>query len=643
MSDPQAADAWAMETEDLLGRRAFATALADKLYGHVLSPKHLDPGPTVVTIEGPWGCGKSTLMDFVRQHLPAPPRSPAAPSRLTVREASLLLRNGVPPEAASRRPSEERAKRRRRSSESASRRPSEERARRRRRSSVSDPAAVPRPDTRGVVSAWFNPWAHQSGEQVWAGLVAEIIEAAQPVLYPTEQARERYWFARNLGRVDRYALRRTLHRRTLSPALTLGALGAVASMAIAIAEIESTVHIGDGFGIQTAIIALMLSGLFLLGGGLHTLWRFLRGSAVRFLPGEMFHGPVGSSASPDAGPGDPLGSEGLTDPLRRARAGSLYLHQHHVSGLLNDLDRAGYELIVFVDDLDRCQAQTTAEVFEAINLFLAGFVSERRGTSREIFLDPDASLRARFVIGLDPVVVAGHLDKVYEDVYDRQAERDSDDPSPGWSFLRKLVHLPIVVPQVSDVDIVEFIDGMATMAPGPAASGLTSEERARREDVVGGPPPARAERARAGTATSWLAVQHTGVRELIAERFSAQPDRSVREAMRQLNLCQFYERVLAALAPDVASDEVDRSRHLVILAEIISRWPSLQRHLHRRRGERTGLQTLAEAAGDDQAWAGAVSAVVPDRSAHEHTLAALRELLIGYEGREVAALAARLL
>jgi hypothetical protein len=625
MLDTQTADAWALGTEDLLGRRAFATALADKLYGHVLSPKHLDPGPTVVTIEGPWGCGKSTLMDFVRQHLPAPPRSPAARSRLTVREASVLLRNGVPPESASRQPSEGRARWRRRSSES-------------------DLAAAPRPDTRGVVSAWFNPWAHQSGEQVWAGLVAEIIEAAQPVLYPTEQARERYWFARNLGRVDRYALRRTLHRRTLSPALTLGALGVVASMAIAIAEIESTVRI-SGFGIQTAIIALMLSGLFLLGGGLHTLWRFLRGSAVRFLPGELFHGPVGSSASPDAGPGDPLGTEGLTDPLRRARAGSLYLHQHHVSGLLNDLDRAGYELIVFVDDLDRCQAQTTAEVFEAINLFLAGFVSERRGTSREIFLDPDASLRARFVIGIDPVVVAGHLDKVYEDVYDRQAERDSDDPSPGWSFLRKLVHLPIVVPQVSDVDIMEFIDRMASAAPGPALSGLTSESA---------PGPARAERAQSDTATAWLAVQHSRVRELIAERFSAQPDRSVREAMRQLNLCQFYERVLAALADgpadatsdatsEVASDEIDRSRHLIILAEIISRWPSLQRHLHRRRGERTGLQTLASAADDDRAWAAAAPDVVPEKTAHKHALAALRELLIAYEGREVASLAARLL
>jgi hypothetical protein len=404
-------------------------------------------------------------------------------------------------------------------------------------------------------------------------------------------------------------------------------------MAIAIAEIESTVHI-SGFGVQTAIIALLLSAVFLLGGGLHTLWRFMRGSAVRFLPGELFHGPVGSTASPDADPGDPLRAEGLADPLRRARAGSLYLHQHHVSGLLNDLDRAGYELIVFVDDLDRCQAQTTAEVFEAINLFLAGFVSERRGTSRENSFDPDASLRARFVIGLDPVVVAGHLDRVYADVYEPETEHDSDDPSPGWAFLRKLVHLPIVVPQVSDADIMGFIDRIASTGRGDALAPLDQPD----------PPPPRPV---TGGATAWLAIQHPGVRDLISERFAAQPDRSVREAMRQLNLCQFYERVLSVLAVE-PTDEVARSRHLVILAEIISRWPSLQRHLHRRRGDRTGLQLLADAAhaaddGDEPAWSAAVDAVVPDLVTHEHAVTALRALLVRYEGREVAALAARLL
>jgi hypothetical protein len=189
--------------KDPLDRQALADALADELYGHAIGPKDIDPGPTVVTIEGPWGSGKSTLMDLVRKQLPDPPRSTASPRRLTVRMASRQLRDGPVEQLP-----------------------------------VAETAAPER--RRGVVTAWFNPWAHQSGEQVWAGLVAEIIEAAHPVLYPTEAAREHYWFARNLTRVDRYALRRTLHRRTRSPELTVGALGVVASLAIALAGLETT-------------------------------------------------------------------------------------------------------------------------------------------------------------------------------------------------------------------------------------------------------------------------------------------------------------------------------------------------------------------------------------------------------------------
>ena len=119
--------------------------------------------------------------------------------------------------------------------------------------------------------------------------------------------------------------------------------------------------------------------------------------------------------------------------------------------LVTDLDRAGYELIVFVADLDRCRALTTAEVFEAINLFLAGFVSERRRTRHHRPGEPGSSLRARFVIGLDPVVVAGHLDRVYADLCDPDTALDEEDPSRGWAFLRKLVHLPILVIYLKDV------------------------------------------------------------------------------------------------------------------------------------------------------------------------------------------------
>lgn len=567
--------------KDLLGRRVLADALAEKLYDHATSPHDLDPGPTVVTIEGPWGSGKSTLLDLVRERMPAPPRADVSPAPLTVRAASRMLRNGE---------------------------------------STEDPAPAPRA-RKGVVTAWFNPWAHQSGEQVWAGLVAEIIEAAQPVLYPTETAREWYWFARNLSRVDRYALRRTLHRRMLSPELTLGALGVVASLAIAIAELETTVRIA-GMNVQTAIVALVIALSFLLLGCLHTAWRFLRGPAARFLPGELFHGPVNAAVTEDLG----TAAEGIIDPLRRARAGSLYLHQHDVSELLADLDRAGYELIVFVDDLDRCRAQTTAEVFEAINLFLAGFVSERRATGRENLGEPGSSMRARFVIGLDPVVVAGHLDRVYSDLYDPEMAMDGEDPSPGWAFLRKLVHLPVPVPQISDSEIFRIVGSIA-------GAGHPDIPQQRTGDVT------------VGVGESWRLPRHPSIEELVRERLAAQPDRSVREAMRQMNLWEFYERVLDLTSGSEVTDEdrLARSRQLVILAEIVTRWPALQRFLHRRWNGHTGLQLIAAAAEDDESWPVVARNVLGGRGAYDDALGALRDLLCRYDGRAVADLAAKLL
>ena len=569
-----------MRDKDLLGRRALARALADKLYDHVTGPEDIDPGPTVVTIEGPWGSGKSTLMDLVRDSLPAPKTSEMTPPRLTVRKASRLLRDGAPP-------------------------------------------ATPNGETthpRGVVTAWFNPWAHQSGEQVWAGLVAEIIEAARPVLYPSETARERYWFARNLTRVDRYALRRTLHRRMLAPSLTLGALGVVASLVIAIAELETTVHL-LGAHIPTALVALLIASTFLLLGTVHTAIRYMSGGAARFLPGELFHGPV--SVAPDIDSTAPGLAEGLNDPLRRARAGLLYLYQHDVSELLTDLDRAGYELIVFVDDLDRCRALTTAEVFEAINLFLAGFVAERRRTGHHRPGEPGSSLRARFVIGLDPVVVASHLDRVYADLHDPDTALDEEDPTRGWAFLRGLVHLPILVPQIPDTEVFRIVDLITGAQPAPAS------------------PQALASRDTSGW---WKPQQDPSVQALIHRRLAARPDRSIREATRQLNLWDFYERVLAVTKPsqDESAARI-RSHNLIILAEVVTRWPALQRFLHRRASPRTGLQLLAAATDSDAVWAEAVDTVLSGHDTSDETIAALRKLLRDHDGVAMAELATEVL
>jgi WD40 repeat protein len=603
---------------DLLGREALITALADQLCPPLSDAPDVDTGPTVVTIEGPWGCGKSTTMKLIEKQLRATYGSSANPhgrSPLTVREAMRSLHSAtddgrrVPPEQAA--------------------------------------AAKER---RGVATAWFNPWVHESGEQIWAGLLQSIIDAVGPTLYSTESDRDRYWFAHNLPRLNRHAVRRALQRRIVSPLLGVALVVVVVPAALALAQLGKSFLL-LGRSITTLDIALLLPAAFVIAGIVHTFSRYARGAAVDYLPSEIFNGPVGGAVHPDSAIlGDSQSS--IVDPLRAARAGSLYLHQHDLIELLADTAASGHDLIIFVDDLDRCRASTTTEVFEAINLFLAGVGSQ-------------AGLRAHFVIGLDPVVIAAHLDRYYTSTADSHSFIHGDDPSAGWAFLRKLVQLPVIIPRVSDTGLDHFIDTVVGTRPHDEASSTPqptsriAESRspqrasspahsmgAQSEDgsfqltshprLAEGKLPIRQE-----VIAQHALEQHPKMRQLMRDRLGAQPNRSIREAKRLLNVWQLYERVLARVEPlEDPTQAIARASSVMILAEIVTRWPALQHHLHRHAdGSVNALQLLAAAADNDRQWRAVVDRLQVDRASQARALTGLRDLLIGHESAEISRLA----
>lgn len=593
---------------DVLGRQMLVQAIAAQLHPHDTS------GPTVVTIEGPWGCGKTTLMDLVSKRLTQADDLTATTGRkdamrLTVREATHDLR--LSPRAGSA-------------------------------------ATASHQDTeinRRVLTAWFNPWAHQSGQQIWAGLASAIIEAAQPVLCPTEEERERYWFSRNLYRVDRHSLRRTLQRRILSPVLGIALLTVALPLAIALVESGKPVSI-LGHPVNAVTLALIVPIAVLITGSIHTFARYWNGYAVNYLPSEIFHGPI-SNVNVGASSGEPVG---YADPLRHATRGSLYLHQHDVAAVLADIGEMGYDLVVFVDDLDRCNPSTTAEVFEAINLFLYSLNSD--------------GLFARFVIGMDSAVIVAHLDQIYSGLYFGQVARQGEDPSAGWTYLRKLVQLPVIVPKVSEQALDNFINsisgasddddegmdpqlGDGSNRAGPAQPQQSPASRtAVPEASLGLPssPGIASWRPVPPQVIPWRAMErHPMVRELMRERLAAQPDRSIREAKRLLNVWQFYARILTQTQPlDSPSLEISRARTLVLLAEITVRWPALQRYLLQRVNGRSGLQALSEPANNEIAWKTALAQLGVDLDYHREALASLRLLLLEYEGDTIAHLAEEL-
>jgi hypothetical protein len=348
-------------SRDLLGRGALTQALANLLLWRPTVAGG-ETGPNVVTFEGPWGTGKTTVMRLVEARIAADPVVVRTRRHMSVATARTILRTFGAPD---------------------------------------DSGPVTAPDVyRGALTAWFNPWAHQSSEQVWAGLARSITDAAKPVLYPdgAENVAGAYWLTRNARRIDRYAVSRNLLLRAISPLLGFGAVTVIATILINLAKLDSTTLFRVAhLRVTPSTLALAIAIALLLAGIAHTIIRYY-GPASRFLAAELISGPVLSrSLSEDAA----QGAKNLRDPVYWAKSGYLRLVQEDTATTIRDLRRARYDLVVFIDDLDRCSAHTTAEVFEAINLFLSGATE----------------LEAKFVIGLDPWVVAAHLDSVYKEDY----------------------------------------------------------------------------------------------------------------------------------------------------------------------------------------------------------------------------------
>jgi hypothetical protein len=534
--------------EDLLDRGTLVEALRD-----VLRPDD-DDGPTVITVEGAWGSGKSTLLELVKNRLYNPPTTIGRRRRFTVSQADWML--------------------------------------------YRPPAGMPPPKLKPTkfkpmikpLMVSFNPWRHQSSEQVWAGLAKAVTEAAESAILPHQNNRDRYWFARNAGRVDRRHLQRQLWKRIFSPLLSFAGLGFGLSLLGGLTKL----NVGWAWW-ATAGLAV--------AGALHTGLRYLFGKASAFLPGELFAGPVASNAFSGTTT-DPL----IRDPYYNARSGYLYLVQHDIRELLKDLEAHRYRVILLIDDLDRCTPRTTAQVFEAINVFLS-----------------DDFPATRFLLGLDTTVVAAHVDNAYKELADAKIVTHPDDPSPGWTFLRKLVQLPVRLPRTTEDNVDQIL--LAQLGPvhrdDPEPASTPSDrplfEPGELDALVA---PEDVERVVV------VIEQHAEVREHLRRRLRAQPEQSVREEKRLLNVWQFYLRVLISM-------NVEQACHLVAVAEIAVRWPA---YLHRLRG---GWQDLADAVDDDVQWGATIAKLgftYDDRKA----AANLRKLLRDCDAQAVAGLANRL-
>ena len=279
---------------------------------------------------------------------------------------------------------------------------------------------------------WFNAWKFDQEEQLWAALAVETLR----------QIKGRY------GWIGRFIFWVQLTSRRITP---LGAIGAILQR-IALPLVPGvllmlyepylqSITTAAG-GSRPQIDALLPLGQWLLvAGGLLT-------AAIQ--AGKIVKDPFQLSVN-----------DFLRKPDYAAKVGFLGAFEADFAQIVAVATRRhpGWKpqkLVIFIDDLDRCEPPKSVDVIEAINLLL----------------DSD---RCVFVIGMDSAAVIASVDTKYEKLFDKIRKEAMDVASPGRFFLDKIIQVPFQMPVATD----KHIEGLVA---------YLIEARARRLQA---PPPAK--------------------------------------------------------------------------------------------------------------------------------------------------------
>jgi hypothetical protein len=301
------ADRWT--TDDRLDYALYAKAVAEFIGHPDATP------PMVISVQAPWGQGKTSFMRMVQKDLdPEHPdfnRPNAQHARSEMSEASSEVTLGEL----------------RGSLDGAI--------------EFSDPRPAPFP------TVWFNAWKYQSSEQIWAGLAHAIL--AQLPARLSRKDRELFWLGLQLRRIDAAAVRQDIHRATLEQFLP---------------RLVSAVVVAFG--------ALVVLGLSLLVGGVKIPGITLVGTSL--VGAVLFAYRAWGRSTKEALSRRLEGAylRYVRQPDYASKLGYLHLVEEDMGAALDLLTPSDRPAVVFIDDLDRCSPEKISEVIEAVNLFLAG-------------------------------------------------------------------------------------------------------------------------------------------------------------------------------------------------------------------------------------------------------------------------------
>ena len=395
-----ARDRWTIE--DSLGHTAYAYAIY-----RFLTAKETKP-PLAISIQAPWGGGKTSLMRMIQWYLDSDASKRAdQSSALPHTDAEAATVKHVLDEL--KEVSDNSLKQLHKSGTIASPSGISDST-----SAIKDKTAIPPIPNEGQrrVTIWFNAWKYESTAQVWAGLADCIVHQIGERLDPV--ARELFWFWLQLRRFDASKIREKILREILAdffPKLIKWSWAYVSG--IVVMAFAAMKHAWPSAG--GVLIAEFLA-----------LW------------GQLFK----TKSETEAKPASISLGELVQAPDYSANLGFVHEVVEDLKRVFAAIPKKDLPMVIFIDDLDRCSPGKVASVVEAINLFLAGEF-------------PDCM----FVLGIDDEMIAAALDKAHSDVI-ANLPAYTKSSSIGWRFMDKFVQLPFVIPLPAERDLAKYVNSL---------------------------------------------------------------------------------------------------------------------------------------------------------------------------------------
>jgi len=512
--------------EDRLGYDSYARAITEFL-------THTEtPAPLSISIQAPWGGGKSSLMKLVRERLdPRVEREKHKP-RIGTRQSLRRLQLGTVIKLLDR----------------------------------DEPFTIePDKSSRQLWTVWFNAWKYETSEQIWAGLVDAIVSQITERLPLIE--REKFLLKLQLSRIDDGIVRKKIYDRVITiwwskarawilsgVALTLSLFGFGAAAQEIPPKIAQAIALWSPNQYASALAVPILLSIYLVGS------YFKSRNDVRSEPATFSL------------------SEYIRVPNYDKSVGEIHQIHADLRRVLGVIPRVTNEdehtpIVIFIDDLDRCSPGKVASVVEGVSMLLAS-----------------DTYHCIFIIGMDPQMVAAALEKAHEDVR-KQLPRYERAVPLGWRFMDKFIQLPFTIPPTAGARFDEYVNWLGDSVGASQESKKTQDTFGAGDDsgnndniddvidqnksrgfIASSPSPVNSPT----TSSTFVESRDVGA---IVRKIATYSAGNPREMKRMVNLARFYLALRSARRSRGDSwREPDLDQYARWIA-ITLRWPDMMRWL----------------------------------------------------------------